>query len=131
MKGTSREMVFVMTPEEFEAKLVEIAPQAGFGEIFSSNTEDITEKYEKASDMISYFNYSFIYAVDMPGNYYDGNAVVFTEGQPTWKVDAFRLLDGDMVLEATFRKMNIWIFVLTFAVIAVLLQLFAKLFSKR
>ena len=66
----------------------------------------------------------------MPGEYFEGNAVDFIDGLPAWKVDAYRLLAGDLVLEATFRKANIWTFVLTFAVIAAILQAFSKLFDR-
>ena len=59
------------------------------------------------------------------------NAVDFIDGSPVWKVDGYRLMDEDLVLEATFRTLNIWAFVLTFALILLLLQVFAKLFSKR
>ena len=44
---------------------------------------------------------------------------------------SYRLMDEDLVLEATFRTLNVWAFVLTFALILLLLQVFAKLFSKR
>ena len=69
--------------------------------------------------------------MNMPGIYFEGNAVDFIDGSPVWKVDSYRLMDEDLVLEATFRTLNIWAFVLTFALILLLLQVFAKLFSKR
>ena len=64
--------------------------------------------------------------MDMPGRYVDGNAENFIDGNSSWKVDAYRLMYGGLVLEATSRKANIWAFILTFAVIAFILQAFSK-----
>jgi len=130
MEETERKLIFAMTPMGFEEILKEIAPHAGFGNIFSENEDELTEKYDEKTEIFSYFSYSFLHRLDMPGKYYDGNATSFIDAEPVWKVDAFRLLDGDLVLMATFRKLNIWVFVLTFSIIILLLQYFSKLFSK-
>jgi hypothetical protein len=43
-----------------------------------------------------------------------------------WKVDAYRLMNGEVELAATTRKANVLIFILTFAAIAALLLLFSR-----
>lgn len=128
MEGAEREVMFAMTPAEFEDRLAEKVPEAGFGHIYEDNSEAIDHAYGQASRIIGYFETALVYSVALPGKYVDGNAESFTFGNPSWKVDAYRLMYGDLVLEATARKANIWAFILTFALIALLLQAFAKFF---
>ena len=130
MERTETEIMFVMEPEEFGQRMDELAPDMGFAAVYAQNVETIDAAYEEKTKVLDYFSSSFIYSVSMPGEYFEGNAVDFIDGLPAWKVDAYRLLAGDLVLEATFRKANIWTFVLTFAVIAAILQAFSKLFDR-
>lgn len=131
MEGTEREAWFAMKPDEFGDRLASVAPEAGFGKIYEENHEAMDAAYEEKTGIMDCFETSFIFSVDLPGRYVDGNAVSFIDGNPSWKVDAYRLLYDDFVMEAVARKANIWAFILTFAVIAVILQIFAKVFSKR
>lgn len=131
MGGMQKEKLFMIEPGEFEERLVQIAPDKGFGSIYSDNNEAVDKSYAEVSGIADRFSYSFIYSVRMPGRWYEGNAVDFIDGAPVWKIDAYRLMCDDLVLEAVTRKVNIWAFVLTFAIIAFLLQVFAKLFSKK
>lgn len=130
IRDMDRDMLLVMEPDSFVERLEEIYPDAGFDRVYSANQQSLKDEYEKASRLMSYFGYSFVYSIDMPGRYYDGNALNFIGENPSWKVDAFRLLDGDLVLEAVYRKMNVWAFMLTFALIILVLQIFAKVFSR-
>lgn len=131
MTDLDRTEVFIMEPDDFVARLVEIYPDTGFDKVYDDNAGSLKSVYEKEAVLISYFGYSFIYTMEMPGKYYEGNAVDFIVGNPSWKVDAFRLIDEDLVLEAVSRKLNVWAFVLTFALIILLLQIFAKVFARR
>lgn len=131
MKDMDKTVVFIMEPDDFVARLVEIYPDAGFDKVYDDNAGSLKSAYEKEAVLISYFGYSFIFTMDMPGKYYEGNAVDFIDGNPSWKVDAFRVIDEDLVLEAVSRKLNVWAFVLTFALIILLLQVFAKVFARR
>lgn len=131
MKKNGREAVFAMKPDEFEDRLVAVAPESGFGKIYEANSDDVDEAYEREARIASCFETVFMYSISLPGRYVDGNALDFVEGSPVWKVDAFRLMCGDLTLEATFRRMNVWILILTFVVIAVVLQIFAKTYSRR
>ena len=129
MERTDKEIMFVMEPEEFGQRMDELASDMGVAAVYTQNAEMIESAYEEQAKVLDYFSSSFICSVDMPGEYFEGNATDFINGLPSWKVDAYRLLAGDLVLEATFRKVNLWAFVLTFAVIAAILQAFAKLFD--
>lgn len=129
MEGVEREAMFAMKPDEFEDRLAVVAPGAGFGRIYEDNAAALDDAYVRESGIIDCFEESFVYSIDMPGRYVGGNAENFIDGNPSWKVDAYRLMYGDLVLEATTRKVNVWAFVLTFAVIALLLQAFSKMFA--
>lgn len=131
MEGTEREIWFAMKPDEFDDMLATVASGAGFGKIYEENHEAIDAAYVEKTEIMDCFETSFVFAVDMPGRYVDGNAVSFIDGSPSWKVDAYRLLYGDFVMEASSRKANLWAFILTFAAIAFVLQVFAKVFSKK
>lgn len=131
MKMNGRETVFAMKPDEFEDRLVAVAPENGFGMIYEANSVAVDEAYEREARITSCFETVFMYTISLPGRYVDGNALDFIEGNPVWKVDAFRLMCGDLTLEATSRKMNVWILILTFVVIAGVLQIFAKTYSRR
>ena len=126
MEGLEREALFAMQPDEFDDRMAMVAPDSGFGKIYERNAEAVDMAYEGETEIIDCFENSFLFTLNMPGKYIDGNAQELIDGIPSWKVDAFRLLYGDMVLEATSRTVNLWAFILTFAVIALLLQLFAK-----
>lgn len=130
MEGMEHEAMFAMRPDEFEERLAAIAPEAGFGKVYEDNSREIEAAYEIKTETLDCFESSYMFAIDMPGGYLDGNAENFIDDNPAWKVDAYRLMCGDLILEATSRKVNLWAFILTFAVIALLLQIFGKLFSK-
>ena len=129
MERTDKEVMFAMEPDEFVQRLAEIAPDMGFDEVYGKNVEAVEKAYGKQAEILDCFASSFVYALDMPGRYYDGNAAVSGDGKPQWKVDAYRLLAGDLVLEAVFRKVNIWAFFLTFALVGMILFVAAKGFS--
>lgn len=130
MEGIEREAMFAMKPDEFEDRLAAVLPESGFGNIYEDNSEAIDQAYEKETEIIGCFETAFMYMVNLPGKYMAGNAVDFLEDCPVWKVDAYRLMSGDLKLIATSRRVNVWAFLVTFAAIALLLQVFAKVFAK-
>ena len=129
MEGIELEVMFAMKPDEFEDRLAAVLPDSGFGNIYEYNADAIDKAYEKESEIIGCFETSFMYTVNLPGRYMDGNAVDFMDKSPMWKVDAYRLMCGDLKLSATSRQVNVWAFLVTFAVIVLLLQVFAKTFA--
>lgn len=130
MEGVEREVMFAMKPDEFEDRLAAVLPESGFGNIYESNSEAIDKAYEEATGIIRCFEMSFMYTVAMPGRYVAGNAAELIDGYPTWKIDAYRLMIGDLKLSVTSRQVNVWAFLLTFAAIVLLLQVFAKVFAR-
>ena len=130
MEGMERENMFAMKPDEFEDRLATVLPESGFGNIYEDNSEAIDQAYEKETEIIGCFETAFMYTVNLPGRYVAGNAVDSLGSSPTWKVDAYRLMAGDLKLIATSRQVNLWAFLVTFAAIALLLQVFAKVFAK-
>lgn len=130
MEAKEREIMFAMKPDEFEDRLATLLPELGFGNIYEDNSEAIDQAYEKETEIIGCFETAFMYTVNLPGKYMAGNAVDFLGSSPTWKVDAYRLMSGDLKLIATSRQVNVWAFLVTFAAIALLLQVFAKVFAK-
>ena len=130
MEGMEREIMFAMKPDEFEDRLAAVLPESGFGNIYEDNSEEIDHAYEKETEIIGCFETAFMYTVNLPGRYVAGNAVDSLGSSPTWKVDAYRLMAGDLKLIATSRQVNLWAFLVTFAAIANLLQVFDKVFAK-
>ena len=130
MEGKEREIMFAMKPDEFEDRLATLLPELGFGNIYEDNSEAIDQAYEKETEIIGCFETAFMYTVNLPGKYMAGNAVDSLGSSPTWKVDAYRLMAGDLKLIATSRQVNLWAFLVTFAAIVLLLQVFAKVFAK-
>lgn len=49
---------------------------------------------------------AFVYKVHMPGRLTYANTDIKDQGVPVWKVDGYRLLAGDVVIEATSRRVN-------------------------
>lgn len=130
MEGMERDIMFAMKPDEFEDRLAAVLPESGFGNIYEDNSEAIDQAYEKETEIIGCFETAFMYTVNLPGRYVAGNAVDSLGSSPTWKVDAYRLMAGDLKFIATSRQVNLWAFLVTFAAIALLLQVFAKVFAK-
>ena len=52
------------------------------------------------------FFYAMLYQVRMPGRLTSANTDLMDDGIPVWKVDGFRLLAGDLTVEATSRRAN-------------------------
>ena len=130
MEGKEREIMFAMKPDEFEDRLAAVLPESGFGNIYEDNADAIDQAYEKETEIIGCFETAFMYTVNLPGKYMAGNAVDSLGSSPMWKVDAYRLMAGNLKLFATSRQVNVWAFLVTFAAIVLLLQVFAKVFAK-
>ena len=130
MDGIEREVMFAMKPDEFEDRLAAVFPDSGFGKIYDDNSAAIDRAYEKEIEIIECFETAFMYTVELPGKYVAGNAVDFMDEYPMWKIDAYRLMVGDLKLCAISRQVNVWAFLVTFSVILLLLQVFAKFFAR-
>lgn len=129
LSSTDMKALLDMKPAEFEAILAGLAPKEGFGNIYKLNSEDIDAIYERESAILSYFDHSFVYILSVPGTYSSGNADEFIDGRPSWRVDAVRLLSGDIVAESHFRRINIWAIFITLAAAGVLISVLFRRFK--
>ena len=118
MTKADREEVLMMTPKDFVSIWENMAPEMKISDVYSAEKASIDKAYETGTQVIEYFFTESFHTIDLPGKYAYGNAVEFMDGNPVWKVDAYRLLYDDMILKAASRKVNIWAFLVTFAIIA-------------
>lgn len=65
--------------------------------------EEISALEEK---LTAPFCHAMLYQVRMPGRLTSANTELMDDGTPVWKVDGFRLLAGDLTVEATSRRAN-------------------------
>ena len=69
--------------------------------------------------MTAPFFYAMMYQVRMPGRLTSANTDLMDDGFPVWKVDGYRLLAGDLTIEATSRQVRPLGFILLGLVILV------------
>lgn len=58
------------------------------------------------SSLTDPFFYAMMYQVRMPGRLTSANTDLMDDGFPVWKVDGYRLLAGDLTIEATSRQVR-------------------------
>ena len=68
-----------------------------------------------------------LYQVRMPGRLTSANTALMDEGIPVWKVDGFRLLAGDLTIEATSSRANPLGFILLGLIVLVSAVVFFRL----
>lgn len=71
------------------------------------------------SSLTAPFFYAMMYQVRMPGRLTSANTDLMDDGFPVWKVDGYRLLAGDLTIEATSRQVRPLGFILLGLVILV------------
>ena len=71
------------------------------------------------SSLTAPFFYAMMYQVRMPGRLTSANTNLMDDGFPVWKVDGYRLLAGDLTIEATSRQVRPLGFILLGLVILV------------
>lgn len=131
MRGIDRAGMLDMKPDEFVERLDHVSRgSGGFEALYQEHAVEIEAEYASQARLLEYFDASLIYSVSMPGRYVLSDADTYVDGNPRWKVDAYRLLYDDVVLTAVTRKTNIWAFLLTFAAITAFLVLAAR-YSRR
>ena len=74
--------------------------------------------YDKKCVTMELFDNQIKFELAMPGELLSANTLLKEEGRVIWKVDAYRLLGGNYVLEAESRVMNMWAFCVTGLLIA-------------
>lgn len=105
-------------PEDLCKGLDRLAGTSCFTELFSSAGNRADSLYSEKEEMLEYFGLNLLTEVRMPGKVVRTDAVTLKDGAPLWKIDCYRLLYGDLTLNAVSRKLNLWAFIVTFAVLA-------------
>lgn len=105
-------------PEDLCTGLDRLAGTSCFTELYSSAGDRADSLYSEKEGMLVYFGLSLLSEVRMPGKVIRTDAETFKDGAPLWKIDCYRLLYGDLTLNAVSRKLNLWAFIVTFAVLA-------------
>lgn len=105
-------------PETLCKSLDTAASTDGFSRLYSEHREKIEASYREKEKVTEYFCFSILSEVKMPGKIVKTNADASGNGTTQWKIDCFRLLYGDLTLEATSRKANVWAFAMTFLILA-------------
>ena len=86
--------------------------------------KELSALEEKLTDP---FCYAMLYQVRMPGRLTSANTALMDEGIPVWKVDGFRLLAGDLTIEATSSRANPLGFILLGLIVLVSAVVFFRL----
>lgn len=102
-----------------------------FGRLYRENKDFADSGYSEKESILYDFGISLISETRLPGKLVSTNASAFNEGYPQWKIDGYRLLYGDLTLEASSRTANIWAFAVTFLVLAATLYLIRRYTVRR
>lgn len=101
-----------------------------FRKLYVSGKVMIDSRIEDKLDLMAYFEKVYMHRVTLPGKYVKGNPACLEGGDPVWKIDAYRLLSGNYVTEATSRTPNGWAFSITGLTVLLLLLCACKGFRK-
>ena len=84
-----------------------------FSAAFQKNKDQINQLFEEKCRITELFNHQIKYEIKMPGRLITANTSLREGETPYWKIDAYRLLPGDYILEARSRVPNTWAFIIT------------------
>jgi hypothetical protein len=81
---------------------------------------------EAFKHLSTYFDVSFDYKLVMPGDIIESDGIL-SHDTLKWKIDTYRLLDGNYTVEASSKKANIWaFFTAAFIVVGAIVLFFIK-----
>ena len=109
-----------ITPSVLCSRLDGFCKDSRFSRLLSGNRDEADSLYNEKEKIIWYFNDCILSEIRLPGKLVSTNASAFNCGNPQWKIDGYRLLYDNLVLEATSRKVNIWAFAVTFVLLSVI-----------
>lgn len=89
-----------------------------FTDLYKANQKEMQKRYDEKCVTMELFDNQIKFELAMPGELLSANTLLKEEGRVIWKVDAYRLLGGNYVLEAESRVMNMWAFCVTGFLIA-------------
>lgn len=120
-----------ITPGRLGHSLDTLLNTGYFSRLYRDNAPDADAKYKEKEDIIRYFSVSILSELKLPGKIIKTDAPVIKDGKPQWKIDSYRLLYGDLTLNAVSRKANIWAFIATFILVAAAVFLAWTCLSRR
>lgn len=135
---TQKDSVFALyfseyTSEQAKYDLMPILDKAfktqAFGNFAKAGNDSLVaqinepETYKHLSD---YFSVIIDYKLVMPGDIITSDGIL-SQDTLSWRIDAYRLLNGDYTMEASSKKTNLWaFFVVAFLVLGTLVLFFVK-----
>ena len=84
-----------------------------FAAVFQKDKDQINLLFDEKCRITELFGHQIKYKIKMPGRLITVNTSLREGETPYWKIDAYRMLPGDYLLEARSRVPNTWAFVLT------------------
>lgn len=95
----------------------------------AKNNQAIENRVEQKTAVLELFEHKLYFSLELPGNVTQANTRLRDDHSLVWKVDAYRFLTHDYVLEAESRMANVWAFVVTILlVIAICLLIIRSLY---
>lgn len=96
------------------AELLDKHFKTDFFSAFLSNYDNEVEKrIEDKARLLTLFENSLAFSIAMPGKVIETNATLRDGNSLLWKIDAYRFLAHDYVLQAQSRELNVWALALT------------------
>lgn len=110
----SKKEVSDLSPNKLCQWLDEYYRKDDYSAFYAAHAQSIEEWYEQRIRVVDLFGGQIKFELNMPGRLTSTNARLTEEnGVLVWKVDPYRLLQGDCYLEAQSRTVNVWAFVVT------------------
>lgn len=110
----------------------EQAKTAFFMALYRDNKAKMEAEIEERTKVVQLFDYTIWFEVSMPGNVLAINesGIQQKDDAIVWKVNAFRLLSGEYVLQAESRTVNYWAFAISI-LLAILVGAGCRKLSRR
>jgi hypothetical protein len=102
-----------------------------FSAFVSQSKEEVDKVVERKTALINLFETGFYFSLEMPGELIDTNTALTDHHSLTWKVDAYRFLAHDYILQAQSRTCNVWAFIVTGLILLLAVYCFAGLYALR
>lgn len=118
------------TPQEVCNYLDEFGRTKDFSILYAANKEAMDDLFEKKGQAAELFGYAIQFELSMPGRVISTNAALQKGASLIWKVDAFRLLDGEYTLAAESRTVNYWAFALTLVLLLSAVMCFRRMYRR-
>lgn len=84
-----------------------------FSKLYMNNEQEMNHLFDEKCASMELFGNQIKFELAMPGKLISANALLEEDGRLVWKVDAYRLLGGNYILQAESRTVNIWAFCVT------------------